>query len=209
VTPSATQARSPSRNTRNGGRQRTVTRTSPFATRNIVSEEVSHHTDINDSDHIRENGSPRGEQRSISSSPTQRSGRRPLGQRFFKNDWKLPKAIRSLVPERSKNEEKSPLLNPDAIRGRRSLDMLELRDTRDDDCFRDDDGNCARRHLPAEDPYDDVASKSTLIGHPTSPLQKQVLSPSNAKHTRRITGGSTATRPPLPPPGKKYNRSSF
>lgn len=200
----------------------TTTKTShpPWSTMTSP-EEVSRHSHIHNSSHIRgENRPPNQQQHSLSDGPTGRSGSRGNAcQRLGRKAWKVPKMIQSLVPQRSRNDDNSPLLNPDAIRGRRSLNMLELTVGRDDDCFRDDDGNDPKRYLNDDDApaaaaavaEDDMASDSALVGSPLSArLQRvqYVLSPSNAKHNRRF-GDSPSMRPPLPYSSKRSNRFSF
>jgi hypothetical protein len=197
-------------------------------------EEGSRHSHIHESNHIRrENRPPNSQQPSLIGGRPPTSPRRntlTLGLachqlRNRKNGWRVPKIIQSLVPShRNRNNDNSPLLNPDAIRGRRSLNMLEISINRDEnDCFLhdtiEDDRNDPKRELRGhndsnevvdDDDEDDMASDSALVGSPLSSWSQRfqcVLSPSNAKHTRRFVDTNTSMRPPIP--SKRSNRCSF
>ncbi len=210
--------RSPAhRNTRSSrGRQGVSTKISHPACPPMTSpDEVSRHSRIHDSGHIREIGPSHGKQSTLAEISNRNGGLGLACQQLRRHAWRVPKLlIHSLAPQRTKNDDNSPLLNPDAIRGRRSLNMLELTVARDDDCFRDDDGNEPKRDLSdgdAEDPFDDTASDSALVGSPASAWSQRmhVLSPSNAKHSRRFDDKTATTRPPLPVQGKQSSRRSF
>ena len=163
-----------------------------FSTGHMWWDEESLHSSILDSTHARDSIGTLQNRHSIgrttmnkSTGSTKRFGVIRSGCHFFRfkfRGWKSRKRTKPklvLVSEKCTDDTKSPLLNPNAIHERRSLNILTI----DEDWIYDDEQEKMMQTLSTRDAAS--SSSSPLSLSPGSTPLIRVLSPSFARHPRQ------------------------